>query len=172
MCTTLSLAADIGKGLSDAQASVSEVTNDVAQSTPASQSPAEVLRSVGRLEQLAESDPGRYTGRLAWALTRLADSHFEAGRYDACLETYQQAAELIRARVDAGVATAEEEAELPQHVGNVASVAARLGRHDFARGAAEEAILRELALGATPRAAHSNHEAFLADMRALLDATP
>jgi hypothetical protein len=128
--------------------------------------------TVAQLEHLAASDPDpdpdRYTHRLAWALGSLGDRHDECGRLDDYLWAYQQAAGLIRTRVDAGIATEQEASDLPQHVGNVASVAFRIGRPEVAlAAAAEEAIVRELALGDAPRPPQWDGTGFVARMRAL-----
>jgi len=123
--------------------------------------------TVAQLEHLAACDPDRYTHRLAWALGSLGDRHYECGRLDDYLWAYQQAAGLIRTRVDAGIATEQEASDLPQHVGNVASVAFRIGRLEVALAAAEEAIVRELALGGAPRPPQWDSAGFVARMRAL-----
>ena len=125
--------------------------------------------SVAKLEHLAASDPDRYTHRLAWALGSLGDRHYECGRLDDYLWVYEQAAGLIGTRVDAGIATEQEATDLPQHVGNVASVAFRIGRPEVARAAAEEAIVRELALGGAPRPPQWDGTGFVARMRAIRD---
>ena len=122
---------------------------------------------VNELEQLAASGPDRYTHRLAWALGSWGDHLWEQGRPDEYLRAYEQAAHVVRVRVDAGIATEQEASDLPQHVGNVASVAYRTGRVDIARAAAEEAIEREWSLAAVPRPEHWDSEAFLACMRAI-----
>jgi len=124
-------------------------------------------RSVARLEHLAASDPDRYTHRLAWALGKLGDHHYKDGRLDDYLWACQQAAGFIRIRVDADIATDQEATDLPQHVGNVASVAFRIGRLDVALAAAEEAIVRELAFDDMSRPPQWNGATFIARMRAL-----
>lgn len=133
--------------------------------------------TVAKLEHLAASDPDpgpdpgpdpdRYTHRLAWALGSLGYRHYECGRLDDYLWAYQQAAGLIRTRVDAGIATEQEATDLPQHVGNVASVAFRIGRPEVALTAAEEAIMRELALGGAPRPPQWDGAGFVSRLRAL-----
>lgn len=129
--------------------------------------PADPERAVAHLEHLAASDPNRYTHRLAWALGSWGDHSWDEGRHDEYLHAYEQAAHVVRVRVDAGIATEQELSDLPQHVGNVASVAFRIGRLDVALAAAEEAISRELALGAAPRPPQWDSAAFVARMRAL-----
>ena len=124
-------------------------------------------RAVAQLEYLAASDPDRHMHRLAWALDSLGDGHYDGGRYDEYLDAYERAAHLVRTRVDAGIATEQEATDLPQHVGNVASVAFRIGRLEVALAAAEEAIVRELALGDTPQPPQWNGPAFIVRMRAL-----
>jgi hypothetical protein len=131
------------------------------------QPPRDPELSLARLEHLASSDPGRYMHRLAWALGSLGDRHHECVRLDDYLWAYQQAAHLIRTRVDAGIATEQEAFDLPQHVGNVASVAFRIGRLEVALAAAEEAVVRELALGSVPRPPQWDGPAFIARMRAI-----
>lgn len=125
---------------------------------------------VNHLEQLAASNPDKYTHLLAWALGSLGDGHWDQGRRDEYPWAYEQAATLIRTRVDAGIATEQETTDLPQHVGNVASVAFRIGRRDVARAAADKAIARELALGDAPRPPQWDGPGFVTRMRALREA--
>jgi hypothetical protein len=126
-------------------------------------------RVVNDLEQLAASDPDRHAHRLAWALGSWGDHFWDGSRQDEYLRAYEQAAQVVRLRVDAGIATEQELSDLPQHVGNVASVAFRIGRLEVAFAAAEEAIVRELALGDAPRPPQWDGVGFVSRMRALRD---
>jgi hypothetical protein len=132
--------------------------------------PHDAESAVNELEHLAKSNPDRYTHRLAWALGSWGDHLWDEGRHAEYLRAYEQAAHVVRVRVDAGIATRQEVSELPQHVGNVASVAFRVGRLDLARAAAEEAIMRESVLGAVPRPPQWDGAALVARMRAILAA--
>lgn len=123
---------------------------------------------VNELEQLAAQNPDRYTHRLAWALGSWGDRLWDEARQDEYLLAYEHAAHVVRVRVEAGTATEQEANDLPQHVGNVASVAYRIGRLEIARQAAEEAILRESSLAGVPRPERWDSKAFLARMTALL----
>lgn len=127
---------------------------------------------VNELEQLAAQDPDCYTHLLAWALGLWGDHLWDLGLPDDYLRAYEEAAHVVRLRVDAGIATEQEASDLPQHVGNVASVAYRIGQLDVARAAADEALTRESALAGAPRPEQWDSEAFVARMTALLaDAT-
>ena|SRR5660398_52160 len=56
-------------------------------------------------ENLAEQNPARYTARWAWAVHRVGSAFREQGDDDEWLAHWELAANTLRARVDAGVAS-------------------------------------------------------------------
>lgn len=102
----------------------------------------DVQRTAAHFEYLAEQNPARYTARWAWAVNSVGSAFREQGDETEWLAHYELAASTLRARVDAGVASDEEQHDLPAHLANIASAGLQVGRLDAARRALTEAEAR------------------------------
>ncbi|WP_152650318.1 hypothetical protein [Demequina aestuarii] len=99
-------------------------------------------RSAAHWEHLADQSPSRYTARWAWAIASVGSTFAELGDHAERLIHFDLAASIVRARVDAGVASDEEQHDLPAHLSNLAAVALQVGELDLARRALREAEVR------------------------------
>ncbi len=127
-------------------------------------------RAAAHWENLVDQNPSRYTARWAWALNTLGAAFAEQGDDAERLVHFELAARIVRSRVDAGVASDEEQHDLPAHLSNLASVALQVGELDIALRALQEAEVRWATLPDHLRYSHSEarFEDHLAHVRARL----
>ncbi|PKQ18265.1 MAG: hypothetical protein CVT68_04275 [Actinobacteria bacterium HGW-Actinobacteria-8] len=125
-------------------------------------------RAAAHWEHLADRSPAEYAARWAWAIHTVGAAFGEQGDEPERLAHFELAASIVRARVDAGVASDEEQHDLPAHLSNLASVALQVGELDIARRALREAELRWANLPEHLRDSHpeARFEDHLAHVRA------